>query len=744
MTLRLSFKAATLAALIGGLLGVSMAEAQDAPPLPPPPGATTVATPSAPIPYTKIRPRAQRPRARPAATRPRTVTPARAAPAAAITTPARTATPAAVAPRPAPPVPTPVPTPVAALPPPPAGVAPLPAADLEAFVDGVVRRSMASDHIAGVTVAVVQNGQVVLKKGYGVASLDGRRRVDPDRTLFRVGSISKTFTWIALMNEVEAGRMRLDTPINIYLPEKLQLKDQGKKTQVRLRDLMTHTAGFEDRALGQLFERDPRRERPLELYLRQERPNRVREPGLLPAYSNYGAALAGAALANVTGQPFEKLITDQLIFPAGLTHTTFREDRPWRDDLPAPMAPALAADRSDGFRWTPLGFQTEAPEFIGHIAPAGSASSTAGDMARYMTLLLNGGVIDGRTVFSPKASAAFRTPMYRPADEAPGWNAGFMDIPLPGGHRGFGHAGATLWFHSNLVMAPDLGLGVFVAVNTDTGADLPATLPATIIERFYAQRPEVPVASRLSADEAKAYEGQFLTTRRAYGGLEGFIDRLIGEAVVRAAPDGRLSLSLDGKTSLWTATDKPDVFAPQEGSGLLVFQREDGHVARFFSPTGAAAFERIGFPYAPNLLKTFAALTALAAIATLIGVFTRDRRESRQTPTQARASLLQTIQAVLWLTTLTGVGIFATGASDIARVFFGWPSGWLLTASACAFVATLLTIATLAMAPVVWRGGRRVDSWTSLRKLGFTCTTLIFLGFALILAAWGFLEFWNA
>ena len=715
VALRLSFKAAALAALIGSaFFGASMVEAQDAAA---PPPAAEVATPAAPVPYSatvKRRPR----RVRPASVN-----------AAVVSTPSVTPGATIAAPTPAPVL---------------VSAAPLPAADLEAYVDGVVRTSMVRDHIAGVTIAVVQNGQVILKKGYGVASLTSGRRVDPDKTLFRVGSISKTFTWIALMNEVEAGRMRLDTPVNIYLPEKLQLKDQGKKSPVRLRDLMTHTAGFEDRALGQLFERDPRRERSLELYLRQERPNRVREPGVLPAYSNYGVALVGEALANVTGKPFEQIVAEQVIFPAGLTHTTFREDRPWRADLPAPMTPALAADRSDGFRWTPLGFQTEAPEYIGHIAPAGSASSTAGDMARYMTLLLNGGTIDGKTVFSSKTSAAFRTPMYRPAEGAPGWNAGFMDIPLPGGHRGFGHAGATLWFHSNMVMAPDLGLGVFVAVNTDTGVDLPATLPATIIERFYAPHPEVPVASRMSVEEAKAYEGQFLTTRRAYGGLEGFIDRMIGDASVRAAPDGRLTLTLDGKSSQWTATDKPDVFAPLTGSGLLVFQREDGRVARFFSPMGFAAFERIGFPHAPGLLMTFAILTGLASIATLIGATTRDRRESRQTPTQARASLLQTTQAVLWLAALAGVGVFAAGSRDIAKVFYGWPSGWLLTASACAFVATLLTIATLAMAPVVWRGGRRVDSWTSLRKLGFTCTTFIFLAFALILSTWGFLEFWNA
>jgi CubicO group peptidase (beta-lactamase class C family) len=718
VTLRLSFRAVLSAAIIGcGLFGATMAETQDVAPAASPAAAQSATLPSAPIPYAPTVRRRRAPRPQPVA------------PAA--TTPAPATTPSAAA--------APTPSPVLASP-----AAPLPAADLEAYVDGVIRDRMARDHIAGVTIAVVQNGQVVLKKGYGVASLNDGRKVDPDRTLFRVGSISKTFTWIALMNEVEAGRMRLDTPINIYLPEKLQLKDQGKKTPVRLRDLMTHTAGFEDRALGQLFERDARRERPLDLYLRQERPNRVREPGLLPAYSNYGAGLAGAALANVTGQPFEKVVADQVILPAGLTHTTFRENRPWRDDLPAPMAPALAADLSDGFRWTPLGFQTETPEFIGHIAPAGSASSTAGDMARYMTLLLNGGTIDGKTVFSPKTSAMFRTSMYRPADGAPGWNAGFMDIPLPGGRRGFGHAGATLWFHSNMVMVPELGLGVFVAVNTDTGADLPATLPATILERFYAPRPEIPAASRITHDEAQAYEGQFLTTRRSYGGLEGFIDRLIGEATVRAAPDGRLTLTIDGKSSLWTATDQPDTFAPLSGSGLLVFQRDDGKVTRFFSPTGVAAFERIGFPHQPGLLTMFAVLTALAAIATLIGVATRDSRESRQTPTQARASLLQTIQAILWLIALIGVGVFANGARDLAKVFYGWPSGWLLSASACAFVATLLTIATLAMLPVVWRGGRRVDSWTSLRKLAFTCTTLVFLGFALLLAAWGFLEFWNA
>jgi CubicO group peptidase (beta-lactamase class C family) len=641
------------------------------------------------------------------------------------------------APTPAPPSPVAIPSPVAA------GVTPMSRPELEAFVDGVVRRAMTRDHIAGVTISVVQDGQVVLKKGYGFANLGQRKAVDPDKTLFRVASISKTFTWIALMNEIESGHMRLDGPVNLYLPEPLQLKDQGKKTQVRLRDLMTHTGGFEDRALGQLFERDPNRVRPLADYLRQERPRRVREPGLLPSYSNYGAALAGAAVANVTGKPYEQLVTDEIILPAGMAHTTFREARPWRDKLPAPMNETLAADLSDGFSWTTMGWKTQPREFMGQLAPAAAASSTAGDMARYMTLLLNGGTLDGKTVFSPKTALAFRTPMYRPAPEAAGWNAGFQDIPLPGGRRGFGHGGATLYFHSNLVMAPDLGLGIFVSVNTDSGVNLPATLPSTIIEHFYAPAPAVPPASAISYDQARAYEGDYLTTRRAYGGLEGFTSRIVGRANVRATPDGRLTVIDGGVSTLFNGTDKPGVFKAVDSPLVLVFDANGDRPSRFYAARGFSTYERIGFFRSAGLLVWTAIIAGLASIGAILGVFVRNRREARQTPVQARAAQMQTMQAVLWLISAGCVGVFGAKASDQTAVFFGWPSGWLLSGSACALVAAVLSLLTLGALPMVWRGGRRVDSWNGVRKVAFTFSALVFAFLSVLLGLWGYLLPWS-
>ncbi|WP_299003747.1 serine hydrolase domain-containing protein [uncultured Caulobacter sp.] len=714
MTSRVSPAAALAAAFIAlwSALG-SEARAQDATPTAPP-ASDAPAAEQGPRPYSSLRPRRTRPTPRPAES---------PKPATAAATPQALAVPAA--------------QPVAV------GVAPLLRPELEAFVDGVVQRAMTRDHIAGVTISVVQNGQVVLKKGYGFANLGQRRPVDPDKTLFRIASISKTFTWIALMNEIESGHMRLDGPVNLYLPEPLQLKDQGKKTQVRLRDLMTHTGGFEDRAMGQLFERDPNRIRPLADYLRQERPRRVREPGLLPSYSNYGVALAGAAVANVTGKPFEQLVSEEIILPAGMRHTTFREARPWRDNLPAPMSEELAAELSDGFSWTSLGWKVQPREFIGQVAPAGSASSTAGDMARYMTLLLNGGVIDGKTVFSPKTAQAFRTPMYRPAPEAAGWNAGFQDIPLPGSRRGFGHAGATLFFHSNMVIAPDLGLGVFISVNTDSGANLPATLPATIIEHFYAKPPAVPPASAMTYEQAKLYEGDYLTTRRAYGGLEGFINRVIGRASVRATPDGRLSISEGGSAALFNAAGRPGVFKAVDGPLIIVFDANGDRPSRFYAARGFATYERISPIRSANLLVATVALAGLASLATVLGTVVRNRREARQTPVQARASQMQTAQAVLWLISAVCMGVFAIRSSDQTAAFFGWPSGWLLSASACALVAALMSVLTLGALPMVWRGGRRVDSWTAGRKVAFTFTALLFVFLSVLLGLWGYLLPWS-
>ena len=182
----------------------------------------------------------------------------------------------------------------------------------------------------------------------------------------------------------------------------------------------------------------------------------MREAGVLPVYSNYGAGLAGEAVSWVNGHPFQDIVETEITRPLGLDHTTFREPYPPRADLPAPMPASLAGEVSTGYRWAGGGLQPERFEYLSQAAPSDSASSSAGDMARYMLMILNGGQLDSASLYGPDIARGFRTASASAAPGVNGFDDGFMAFSLPGGYRGQGHGGDTLWFHSELVTVPRL------------------------------------------------------------------------------------------------------------------------------------------------------------------------------------------------------------------------------------------------------------------------------------------------
>src|SRR5258708_4327127 len=196
---------------------------------------------------------------------------------------------------------------------------------LEAFVDGAVHQAMHDQHIAGMAVAVVDANGPLLVKGYGDAGHG--HAVDGD-TLFRVGSISKTITWIAIMQLVEQGKLRLSDPINTHLPKDLQIPDEGFSQPIRVWNLMTHTAGFEDSDLGLPIALDLTRAMTTSEFLKRYRVHRVRPPGQIIVYSNYGASLAGAIIEHETGISYVDYVEKNLLRPLGLQTASFREPYP--------------------------------------------------------------------------------------------------------------------------------------------------------------------------------------------------------------------------------------------------------------------------------------------------------------------------------------------------------------------------------------------------------------------------------
>jgi CubicO group peptidase (beta-lactamase class C family) len=618
----------------------------------------------------------------------------------------------------------------------------IPPAELEAFVDGVVRLAMDQRHIAGVTVSVVQDGHVVLLKGYGFASFDPVRAVDPATTLFRVGSISKTFTWIEVMRAVESGKLDLDKPVNDYLPPALQVPAEGFARPIRLRDLMTHSPGFEDRVFGVLFADDAAKMLPLDGFLERYRPRRVREPGALSSYSNYGAALAGAIVAHTDGADWQTLIERDILKPLNLTHVTGREPYPARDAFPAPLSADLAADLSAPFRWAGNAFAARKFEYITPVAPAGAVSASAADMASYMLMLLGDGARDGVTIFGPQAARAFRTPLTTLPIEVGALDAGFLEQRLPGGFHSYGHNGGTLSFFSNMTLVPDLRLGVFISTNTEGGAELSDPLVGRIVERFYAppraaQKPPMPEAAAMFHE----YAGEYLSTRRRYGGLEGFMMSLQARLTVAASPEGYLLVG-GGQLQRFVPAG-PDLFESADhapgGPAFVRFEREGGRVARIaIVPIG---FERVGALMQRSTLGLAAGLAALSAVLVVIGALVRRGRGTPASSGQRLAGRLQLAVALLWIATAIGCVFAIAGVSDATNLLFHWPLPAVVAASSLALVASVLTVAGAPFLPAVWRSS--VPGWTIGCKLRYTLALVIFAAFAALLAAWGALVPWH-
>jgi CubicO group peptidase (beta-lactamase class C family) len=252
--------------------------------------------------------------------------------------------------------------------------APLTGPDVAAWLEGFLPYALQSSDVAGAVVVVVKDGEVLIQKGYGYADVAQQTPVDAERTLFRIGSVAKLFTWTAVMQLVESGRLDLDRDVNEYLDFTIPPRD-GKP--ITLRNLMTHTPGFEE-VLKNLITDDPGRLPPLDEYLKTWTPERIYPPGEVPAYSNYGATLAGYIVQRVSGEPYDDYIDRHVFEPLGMANTTTRQP------LPARFAPRM----SKGYM---LGSGSAEPYELVGPSPAGAAAATGADMARFMIAYLQEG-----------------------------------------------------------------------------------------------------------------------------------------------------------------------------------------------------------------------------------------------------------------------------------------------------------------------------------------------------------------
>jgi CubicO group peptidase (beta-lactamase class C family) len=614
----------------------------------------------------------------------------------------------------------------------------LTADDAAAFLDGMLPTSLAMGDIPGATVAIVKDDAVLLTRAYGLADVEKQIAVSAQDTLFRPASISKLFTWTAVMQQVEAGKLDLDHDINEYLDFKIE----GYGGQpIKLRHLMTHTAGFEESLLDLLVD-DASKLKPLGDALKQGIPARIYPPGTVPAYSNYGAALAGYMVERASGMPFEQYIEKHIFKPLHMEHSSFRQ--------PAPDA--LRDHLSKSYS---TGSGAVVPFELGWDAPAGALSSTAPDMAHFMMAHLNNGLLpggdDSNRILKPETTELMHSVANRPAPVVDAMAYGFYEQQR-NGVRVIAHGGDLTAFHSELVLIPSAKVGLFISFNSSGKNAAVYNLRTAVFEGFmdrYFPR-QTPAATSPPTDtkeHAAALVGNYEDSRRSDQNLFSFLYMFL-QSSASMLDDGSVVVggldTLNGEPKKFHEV-QPWLWQEEHGEQRFGVNRDkDGRVVSI-APDGYGAIIVKQRPPAWRnkawLMPAVLVATTIVALALLIRVvgFLRRRfsRAGAAAPVADR-NRRRSLAAIL------GCGLFVTLCLLVLAMFAG-QNFWVISSDARWFLRLAQLSALFAVIGAIVAVVVAVDTWRAPERklslsIGRTALAAACLVWAYVAVAFHFLS----
>ena len=607
------------------------------------------------------------------------------------------------------------------------GTHPLVQGDLEAWLDGFVPYAIRRGDIPGAVVVVVKDGRILLQKGYGYADVAKRTPVDPGTTLFRPGSVSKLVTWTAVMQLVEQGKLDLDVDVNQYLDFKLPPRAGAPVT---LRNIMTHTSGIEEHVRG-LITSKPKDAVQIEEYVKQV-PTRIFAPGTTPSYSNYATTLAGYIVQRVSGQSFDDYIDQHIFAPLAMDHSSFRYP------LPAALQPLVSKGYKPGSD-EPQGYEIVNP------APAGSLAASGQDMGRFMIAHLQDGAHGSERILGASTARQMHGTALTILPPLNRMLLGFYEDNI-NGRRAIAHAGDTQWFHSDLYLFPDDGIGLFVSFNSPGKEGVAGKIRTALFKGFadrYLPGPndDGKVDAATAKLHAKQMAGLYENSRRAD---DTFVALVNLASQIKVVADGKGSISVPSVTDLSGEPIKwreiaPYVWRDINSNDRLAAKVVDGKVQRFsFEPVSPfMVFDPVPWWKSASWLLP-ACVAGLAALLLTVLAWPLSALVRRHYGVQYKLSGLDakahrmiriTALAVL-ATTLAASGMLVAGLSNLDLL--GPGNDWIVI---------LLRVLALIVLPIgaaisLW------NAWVVLRRrhrwqakvwavvLALSCMTLLWVGVA--------------
>ena len=609
----------------------------------------------------------------------------------------------------------------ASLPPrePPSGEHQLTAEDVNAWLDGKLLDALKNEDIPGAVVSVVKDGQVVTTRGYGWADTGASGgqpvAVDPQKSLFRLASISKIPTSIAAMQLVEQGKVDLDADISAYLDFEIERRFDEPLT---LRNLLTHSAGFEESIRMAQDETD------LEAYVKTNPPVQVFEPGSTPGYSNYGMALAGYIVQRVSGQPFETYVREHVLEPAGMTTSTYEQ----------PLPEGLTGSLGPGYTST----GEEVPFALMGDFPADSLTVSAPDFAAFMNAQLSR---------SPK--------LLREETWEQMWSPGLGEDKLgnraKAGEMGLGyfelsrhgrriveHSGDIQGWHSKFELYPEENTGIFISYNgqgNDSSSSLREDLAQGFADRYFPGDAVKASGSKESSDRARQVAGSYVVSRSFWATFPTAWVPALGSATIEHAGDGKLIFNgeLVPNKSPYVEVE-PWVWRQVDGAGAIAAQVKDGKVVSL-SP-GPAYTLLPTTPAQQALAPVFGVCLVLLLVVTVawpIGALRRHRALKRGQEVGAPVPWLTRVArgggALALSAQLTWIGLLLVIMANPTN-FTDGSFTWLIPVARCAQVLQALgVVAVIPAAADLVIALRRRAGW---RRVTMSAVLLA----ALVALAW--------
>jgi CubicO group peptidase (beta-lactamase class C family)/D-alanyl-D-alanine dipeptidase len=323
-------------------------------------------------------------------------------------------------------------------------------ADVASFLERVIDTEMRDKDLPAVSIALVDGDRIVWARGFGEA--DPVRHVPATaETVYRVGSVSKLFTDIGIMQLVEQRRVDLDAPVSRYIPDFHPTNPFG--IPITLRQLTSHRSGLvREPPVGHYFDSTSPSLRATVVSL--DSTTLIYPPGTHTKYSNAGVATAGYVLERLGHRSFPAYLADHVLAPLGMDESAFE------------LTPSLRSRLATGYMWTYDGRRFAAPTFQFGESPAGSLYTTVTDLSRFMSAMFARGQGAHARLLRPETVEAMWVPQFAQPGSRTGYGIGF-GVDTLGGHRKVGHGGAIYGFATQLTMLPDQRLGVAVVTTLD-------------------------------------------------------------------------------------------------------------------------------------------------------------------------------------------------------------------------------------------------------------------------------------